>query len=101
MTTTLPRAIAAAGHGIAGVLSAGNPSDVRVVARLFSDVFGWYVLADRSYAADPFRDGLRAQTNTPIIPGRQHRTAKIESKQIIYSLEPVENLCERCSHAAV
>ncbi len=38
------------------------------------------------YDSDPFRDVLRSQNNTPVIPGRKNRKIKIEYDKPIYKL---------------
>lgn len=38
------------------------------------------------YDTDPFRDVLRSQNNTPVIPGRKNRKIKIEYDKLIYKL---------------
>ena len=38
------------------------------------------------YDSDPFRDVLRSQNNTPVIPGRKNRKIKIEYDKLIYKL---------------
>ena len=37
-----------------------------------------YLPADRGYDSDPFRQALREQGITPVIPGRKNRLEKIE-----------------------
>lgn len=71
---------------VEGFLSAGNTSDITVAEDLFSDVFECYVVADMGYDSDPFRDALRSQNNTPVIPGRKNRKLKIEYDKAIYKL---------------
>lgn len=86
MTTKLHLAITAEGHVIEGFLSAGNISDITVAESLFADVFACYVVLDMGYDSDPFRDVLRSQNNTPVIPGRKNRKLKIEYDKVIYKL---------------
>lgn len=86
MTTKLHLAITAEGHVIEGFLSAGNTSDITVADSLFSDVFGCYVVLDMGYDSDPFREVLRSQNNTPVIPGRKNRKVKVEYDKAIYKL---------------
>lgn len=86
MTTKLHLAITAEGHVIEGFLSAGNTADISVADSLFADVFGCHVVLDMGYGSDPFRDVLRSQNNTPVIPGRKNRKIKIEYDKEIYKL---------------
>ena len=71
---------------IEGFLSAGNTSDITVADSLFEDVFGCYAVLDMGYDSDSFRDVLRSQNNTPVIPGRKNRKLKIEYDKAIYKL---------------
>ena len=86
MTTKLHLLITAEGHIIEGFLTAGNVSDITVAQSLTADVFGCHVVLDMGYDSDPFRDVLRAQNNTPVIPGRKNRKVKIEYDKLIYKL---------------
>jgi transposase len=86
VTTKLHLLITAEGHVVEGFLTAGNVSDITVAERLLSDVFGCHVVLDMGYDSDPFRDILRSQNNTPVIPGRKNRKLKIEYDTRIYTL---------------
>lgn len=86
MTTKLHLLISAEGHIIDGFLTAGNVSDITVAESLVADVFGCHVVLDMGYDSDPFRDVLRSQNNTPVIPGRKNRKIKIEYDKPIYKL---------------
>jgi len=86
VTTKLHLAITAEGHVIEGFLSAGNTADITVAESLFSDVFCCYVVLDMGYDSDPFRDLLRSQNNTPVIPGRKNRKIKVVYDKTIYKL---------------
>lgn len=86
MTTKLHLVITAEGHVIEGFLSAGNTADITVAESLFADVFECHVVLDMGYDSDPFRDVLRSQNNTPVIPGRKNRKIKIEYDKAIYKL---------------
>ena len=71
---------------IEGFLTAGNVSDITVAERLISDVVCCHVVLDRGYDSDPFRDVLRSQNNTPVIPGRKNRKIKIQYDRIVYKV---------------
>ncbi len=86
MTTKLHVAMTADGHVVEGCLSAGNVADITVAESLFADVFGCHVVLDRGYDSDAFRTVLRAQNNTPVIPGRKNRKVKILYNKTIYRL---------------
>lgn len=71
-----------------------------------------YMLADRGYDADWFREDLRAQGITPCIPPRKNRTRQINYDKSLYKQRhKVENMFgrlkdwrristryDRCSH---
>ncbi len=86
MTTKLHLLITAEGHIIEGFLTAGNVSDITVAESLLVDVFCCHVVLDMGYDSDPFRDILRSQNNTPVIPGRKNRKVKIKYDKLIYKL---------------
>jgi transposase len=86
MTTKLHLLITAEGHIIEGFLSAGNVSDITVAESLVADVFCCHVVLDMGYDSDRFREVLRSQNNTPVIPGRKNRKVKIEYDKTIYKL---------------
>ena len=78
--------ISAEGHVIEGFLTAGNVSDITVAKSLIADVFCCHVVLDMGYDSDPFRNVLRSQNNTPVIPGRKNRKIKIEYDKAVYKL---------------
>lgn len=78
--------ISAEGHVIEGFLTAGNVSDITVAKSLIADVFCCHVVLDMGYDSDPFRNVLRSQNNTPVIPGRKNRKSKIEYDKAVYKL---------------
>ena len=86
MTTKLHLLISAEGRVIEGFLTAGNVSDITVAESLIADVFCCHVVLDMGYDSDAFRDVLRSQNNTPVIPGRKNRKIKIEYDKAIYKL---------------
>jgi transposase len=86
VTTKLHLLITPEGHVVEGFLTAGNVSDITVSESLTADVFGCHVVLDMGYDSDPFRDVLRSQNNTPVIPGRKNRKVKIAYDKIIYKL---------------
>jgi transposase len=77
ITTKLHLVTTAQGHVIDGFLTGGNVHDVSVAGEAVSDIYGCYVLADKGYDSDEFRDFLRSQNNEPVIPGRSNRITKI------------------------
>lgn len=86
MTTKLHLLITAEGHVVEGFLTAGNIPDITVADQLVADVYGCHVVLDMGYDSDPFRDVLRSQNNTPVIPGRKHRKVKIKYDKLVYRL---------------
>jgi transposase len=86
VTTKLHLLITAEGHIVEGFLTAGNVSDITVAQSLVADIFCCHVVLDMGYDSDPFREILRSQNNTPVIPGRKNRKVKIEYDKLIYKL---------------
>ena len=84
ITTKLHLVTTKDGHVIDGFLTGGNVHDVSVAQDAFDDIYGCYVLADKGYDSDAFRDFLRAQNNVPVIPGRDNRITKIEYDESLY-----------------
>ena len=66
-------------------LTAGQVSDYKGAKKLM-DVLpaAQYMLADRGYDADWFRDDLRAQAITPCIPPRKNRARQINYDKSLY-----------------
>ena len=74
------------GHVVEGFLTGGEIHDVSVAESLFEDVYGCYILADRGYDSDRFRQFLHSQNNTPVIPGRRNRKKKVSYDKTLYRL---------------
>lgn len=74
------------GHVVEGLLTGGNVHDSVVADDLTSDVYGCYVLEDMGYDSDPHRIRLRANNNTPVIPGRKNRIVPISYDKEMYKL---------------
>ena len=66
-------------------LTAGQVSDYKGAKKLI-DVLpaAQYMLADRGYDADWFRDDLRARGITPCIPPRKNRKRQINYDKSLY-----------------
>lgn len=74
------------GHLIEGILTGGHIHDVRVAENLFEDIFSCYVVADRGYDANLYRQMLIGNNNVPVIPGRKSRKNKIYYDKTLYTL---------------
>lgn len=86
MTTKFHLAITADGHLVEGFLTAGNVSDITVANELTKNVLGCDVLEDMGYDSDEHRRYLRANNNTPVIPGRKNRKVPIIYDKDLYKL---------------
>ena len=59
-------------------LTPGNVSDVRAAELLTSELSNvHYLIADKGYDANAFRNSLRGNKTKPVIPGRSNRKRKI------------------------
>jgi transposase len=58
------------GQPIRFSLTAGQQHDMTQAAPLLQDLSPKYVIADKSYDSDPFREQIRQQGAKPVIPSR-------------------------------
>lgn len=72
------------GHIVEGVLSGGEVHDIKLAPELMQDVYGVRVLADRGYDSQAFREFLRGQNCTPVIPSRGNRKEEIVYDKELY-----------------
>ena len=75
-------------------LTAGQVSDYKGARKLLNDLpAAKYLLADRGYDADWFRDGLQALGITPCIPPRKNRKRPINYDKSLYKQRhKIENM---------
>jgi len=75
-------------------LTAGQVSDYKGAEKLLDDFpAAKYLLADRGYDADWFRDGLLKKKITPCIPPRKNRKQQIPYDKTMYKQRhKVENM---------
>lgn len=67
-------------------LTPAQHADIRTASELVAKAGPFRrLLADRGYDADPFRDALRDQGATPVIPGRRNRTVPIRLDKRAYA----------------
>ena len=78
-------------------LTAGQVSDYKGAEKLLAALpAAKYMLADRGYDADWFRDGLRRKGITPCIPPKKNRKRRIAYDKILYKQRhKVENMFGR------
>jgi transposase len=69
---------------VEGFLSGGETADISAAPELTENVSGCPVPADRGYDSDAFRQHLRENNNTPVIPGRKNRKEPIEYDRELY-----------------
>ncbi len=60
------------------VVTAGQSSEIKEAEALVGEDFCEYLLADRGYDSDPFRQALTAKKIIPVIPGRKNRLEKVK-----------------------
>ena len=79
MNTKLHAVTDANGRPLSFFMTAGQVSDYTGAAALLDDLAkAQWMLADRGYDADWYRDALQAKDITPCIPGRQSRIKPIK-----------------------
>ncbi len=79
MNTKLHAVTDASGRPLSFFMTAGQVSDYTGAAALLDDLpDAQWLLGDRGYDADWYRDALQAKGITPCIPGRKSRLAPIE-----------------------
>jgi len=74
------------------VLTAGQVHDSQIAHELVANSESDYLLADRGYDSDAFRESLRLRGITPVIPGKKNRIIPVEYDKHIYK---ERNLVER------
>ena len=94
MNTKLRALTDAKGRPLRFVMTAGQVSDYTGAAALLGDLpKAQWLLADRGYDADWFRDALREKGIKPCIPGRKHRKQAIDYDKALYKQRhKVENM---------
>jgi transposase len=79
MNTKLHAVTDASGRPISFFITAGQVSDYTGAAALLDELpKAKWLLADRGYDADWFRDALQAKGITPCIPGRKSRNKTVK-----------------------
>jgi transposase len=66
------------------IITAGQLSDIGQAEALVGSDLCEYLLADRGYDSDPFRQSLEGKEIIPVIPGRKNRVEKIEYDEYTY-----------------
>jgi transposase len=66
------------------IITAGQSSDIGEAQALVGQDYCEYLLADRGYDSDPFRQALKEKGITPVIPGRKNRLEKVDYDEYTY-----------------
>ena len=66
------------------ILTAGQVHEINVAKPLLEDLHSDYLLADRAYDCNDFRDELSARGTTAVIPGKKNRLKPIKHDRHIY-----------------
>ena len=74
------------GMGLKFIITEGQASEIKQVKELIGDEKCEYLLADRGYDSDSFRESLTKKGITPVIPGRKNRKKPIDYDKHIYNL---------------
>lgn len=81
------------------IVTAGQKQEGPFAEELLGDEVSQYLLADRGYDCDPFREKLRARGTIPVIPGKKNRVVTIEYDKHIYKERNcVERFFSRIKH---
>ena len=80
------------GMGLKFIITEGQASEIKQVKELIGDEKCEYLLADRGYDSDSFRESLTKKGITPVIPGRKNRKKPIDYDKHIYK---ERNIVER------
>lgn len=102
MNTKLHAVTDANGRPISLFMTAGQVSDYTGAAALLDSLpKAQWLLGDRGYDADWFRDALEAKGITPCIPGRKSRTAPILTTSAGTKAETASKSCSAGSRTGV
>ena len=83
-STKIHAKVDALGNPLAIVLTPGERNDITQADALVADVYDSYVVADKGYDSDAFRDKLLEQNCTPAIPPRSNRINPSTYDEYIY-----------------
>lgn len=73
-------------------LSPGQNSDINMAEKLVASEFCEYLLADKGYDSNEFREMITQLGATPVIPGKKNRIEPIQYDTVIYQ---ERNIVER------
>lgn len=82
----------ALGNPLKFIITAGQESDFCQAYNMLGVTYNAYVLCDRGYDSDDFRNIIENQNSVPVIPGKRNRIVKIDYDKHIYK---ERNLIER------
>ena len=74
----------ALGNPLKFIITSGQSSDIGQAKNLLGKTTGAYVLGDKGYDADEFRESINQQKCIPVIPGRSNRKKTIKYDKHIY-----------------
>lgn len=81
------------------VLTAGNKHDIKSAEALLGTENSEYLLADRGYDSDTFRDKLQERGTEAVIPGKRNRLKQVKYDTHIYKERNViERFFNRIKH---
>jgi len=74
----------ALGNPLKFIITPGQESDFCQANHMLGNVVGAYVLCDRGYDSESFRNKIKSQECIPVIPGKRNRTVQIDYDKHIY-----------------
>ena len=91
-TSKIHAKVDALGNPLKFIITPGQESDFCKANRMLGETYGAYVLCDRGYDSDGFREKIKNQNCIPVIPGKRNRIVQIKYDKHIYK---ERNLVER------
>lgn len=89
----------ALGMPLGFVITAGQRQECSIAEELVGNDISEYLIADRGYDHDQFRENLRTRGIIPVIPGKKNRKVKVEYDSYIYKERNiVERFFNRIKH---
>jgi len=83
-TSKIHAKVDALGNPLKFIVTPGQESDFRQANNMLGRTCDAYVLCDRGYDSDDFRNKIKSQKCIPVIPGKRNRIKKIDYDKHIY-----------------
>lgn len=98
-STKIHTKVDALGMPLEFIITGGQKQEINFAENLLGKEHSEYLLADRGYDCEPFRDVIRLRGTTPVIPGKNNRLIPIEYDRHIYKERNcIERFFNRLKH---